>query len=141
MYEVMAYWETAHTPVDQPSHILDYAEIWQAADKIVFSTTLTEPSSERTRIERTFEPDVVRQIKESADANLSVGGPTLAGQAIRAGLVDEFHLFVAPAVVGGGTRFLPDGVRLSLRLEEERGFANGMVYIRYGLIVDATPSV
>jgi dihydrofolate reductase len=131
MYEVMSYWETAHTLADQPAYILDYAEIWRAADKVVFSTTMTEPSTERTRSERTFDREMVRGLKESAHADLSVGGPDLAGQAIRAGLVDEFHLFVAPAVVGAGTRFLPDGVRLSLRLEEERGFAGGMVYLRY----------
>jgi dihydrofolate reductase len=131
MYEVMAYWETAHTVPDQPSEILDYAEIWRAADKVVYSTTLEEASTARTRIEREFDPDAVQRMKADAERDLSIGGPTLAAQAIAAGLVDELHLFVAPVVVGGGTRSLPDGVRWDLDLADERRFRNGVVYLRY----------
>jgi dihydrofolate reductase len=131
MYEVMVYWETAHTVADQPPFIRDYTEIWQAADKIVYSKTLDEVSSARTRIEREFDPEQVRQLKAQAERDLSVGGPDLAAQAIRAGLVDEYHLFVTPIVVGGGTQSLPDGVRLQLELLAERRFANGVVYLRY----------
>jgi dihydrofolate reductase len=130
MYEVMAYWETAHTVPDQPPEILDYAGIWQAADKVVYSTTLEESSTARTRIEREFDPDAVQRMKAGAERNLSIGGPTLAAQAIVAGLVDELHLFVAPVVVGGGTRSLPDGIRRDLELAEERRFGNGVVYLR-----------
>jgi len=131
MYEVMAYWETAHTVPDQPPEILDYAQIWQAADKVVYSTTLEETSSARTRIEREFDPDAVQRMKAGAERDLSIGGPTLAARAIAAGLVDELHLFVAPVVVGGGTRALPDGVRWDLDLADERRFRNGVVYLRY----------
>jgi dihydrofolate reductase len=131
MYEVMAYWETAHTVPDQPPEILDYAEIWRAADKVVYSTTLEEASTARTRIEREFDPDAVQRMKADAERDLSIGGPTLAAQAIAAGLVDELHLFVAPVVVGGGTRSLPDGVRWDLDLADERRFRNGVVYLRY----------
>jgi dihydrofolate reductase len=131
MYEVMVYWETAHTVADQPPFIRDYTEIWQAADKIVYSKTLDEVSSARTRIEREFDPEQVQQLKAQAERDLSVGGPDLAAQAIRAGLVDEYHLFVTPIVVGGGTQSLPDGVRLQLELLAERRFANGVVYLRY----------
>ncbi len=107
MYETMVYWETAHTVADQPTVMQDFAEIWQAADKIVYSTTLETPSSARTRIERDFDPGVIRQMKASAERDITVGGPDLAAQAIRAGLVDECHLFVAPIVVGGGKRSSP----------------------------------
>jgi dihydrofolate reductase len=131
MYEVMVYWETAHTVADQPPFIRDYTEIWQAADKIVYSKTLDEVSSARTRIEREFDPEQVQQLKAQAERDLSVGGPDLAAQAIRAGLVDEYHLFLTPIVVGGGTQSLPDGVRLQLELLAERRFANGVVYLRY----------
>jgi dihydrofolate reductase len=131
MYEVMVYWETAHTVADQPLFIRDYTEIWQAADKIVYSKTLDEASSARTGIEREFDPEQVRQLKAQAERDLSVGGPDLAAQAIRAGLVDEYHLFLTPIVVGGGTQSLPDGVRLQLELLAERRFANGVVYLRY----------
>ena len=131
MYEVMVYWETAHTLVDQPSFIRDYAEIWQGAEKVVFSTTLERAASARTRIERTFDPDAIRRMKVTAGAEISVGGPDLAAQAIAAGLVDEIHLFVAPVVVGGGTASLPDGVRLALELRDERRFGNGTVHLHY----------
>jgi len=131
MYEVMAYWETADTAADQPPVIRDFAEIWQAADKIVFSRTLEQASSSRTRIERDFDPEAVRQLKASAERDLTVGGPELAAQAIEAGLVDEFQLFFTPVVVGGGKQALPDGVRLRLELLDERRFGNGVVYLRY----------
>jgi dihydrofolate reductase len=119
MYEVMVYWETAHTLADQPPVVLDFAEIWQAADKIVYSRTLETVSSARTRIERDFVRDI------------TVGGPDLGAQAIRAGLVDEYHLFVTPVVVGGGKQSLPDDVRLELELLDERRFGNGVVHLRY----------
>jgi dihydrofolate reductase len=132
LYEVMVYWETAHTRAGQPPYIQDFAEIWQAADKIVYSRTLEAVSSARTRIERDLDPEAVRQLKASAERDILVGGPELAAQAIRAGLVDEHHLFVAPVVVGGGKQFLPDNVRLVLELLDERRFGNGMVHLRYG---------
>jgi dihydrofolate reductase len=131
MYEVMAYWETADAVADQPPVVQDFAEIWQAADKIVYSKTLATVSAARTRIEREFDPDAVRQLKAAAGRDISVGGPELAAQAIEAGLVDEFHLFVSPIVVGGGKRSLQDGLRMTLDLLEERRFGNGMVYLRY----------
>ena len=128
LYEVMVAWETI---TDEQPFIKDYAEIWRAADKIVFTRTLETVSSERTRIERSFDPEAVQEMKTAADKDISVGGPTLAAQAIRAGLVDEIGLFLAPVVVGGGTRALPDGVRLPLELLDERRFGNGTVYLRY----------
>jgi dihydrofolate reductase len=131
MYEVMVYWETAHTLADQPPIIRDFTEIWQAADKIVYSRTLETAASAKTRIERDFDPETVRRLKASADRNLTVGGPDLAAQAIRAGLVDEFQLLVAPVVVGGGQRALPDEVRLKLQLLDERRFGSGVVYLNY----------
>ena len=130
MYEVMVYWETI-TLADQPPFIQDFAEIWQAADKIVYSKTLETASSARTRIERHFDPEAVRQMKAAAGSDITVGGPELAAQAIEAGLVDECHLFVAPIVVGGGKQFLPNRVRLKLELLDERGFGNGMVHLHY----------
>lgn len=131
MYETMAYWETAHLEPDQPPEGLQYAADWQAAEKVVYSTTLAEPRSARTRIERTFDPAAVRRLKEASTSDLTVDGPTLAAQAIRAGLVDEYHLFVTTSVVGQGLRFWPDDVRLDLELVEHRTFANGMAYLRY----------
>jgi dihydrofolate reductase len=131
MYEVMRYWETVPTSDDQPAVTRDYAEIWQAAEKVVYSTTLEEVSSARTRIERSFDPDAVRQLKASAERDISVGGPDLAAQAIKAGLVDEFHLFLTPVLVGGGNHFLPGGVRVNLELKDERRFENGVVHLHY----------
>jgi dihydrofolate reductase len=129
IYQVMAVWETDHTLADQSPVMRDFAQIWQAADKIVYSRTLETVSSARTRIERDFDPGAVRQMKAAHD--LSVGGPDLAAQAIRAGLVDEWHVFVAPIVVGGGTRFFPNDVRLKLELLDQRRFAGGMVHLHY----------
>ena len=131
MYETMVYWETAHTLGGQAPVEQDFADIWQAADKVVYSRTLKAASSARTRIERQFDPDTVRQMKAAAPRDMSVGGPDLAAQAIKAGLVDEHHLFVTPIVVGGGKRWLPGDVRLELELLDERRFANGVVYLHY----------
>ncbi len=127
----MVDWETAHTLADQPPFMQDFAEIWQAADKIVYSKTLETVSSAKTRIERDFDPEAVRQLKVSAGRDTTVGGPDLAAQAIRAGLVDECHLLVAPIVVGGGKRAFPNNVRLKLELLDERRFGNGVVHLRY----------
>jgi dihydrofolate reductase len=131
MYETMVFWETAHLDPKAPPYIVRYARDWQAAEKIVFSTTLESVSSAKTRIERTFEPDVVRTLKAESDHDISVDGPTLAARAIAAGLVDEYHLFVTTSVVGGGKRFFPDGVRLDLDLVEQRAFDSGLIYARY----------
>jgi len=130
MYEVLVAWETLSLE-DQPSFIRDYAEIWRSADKVVYSSTLEAVSSARTRIERSFEPEIVREMKATADRDLWIGGPNLAAQALRAGLVDEVSLFLAPVIVGGGTPALPDGVRVDLELMDERRFDNGFVYVRY----------
>jgi dihydrofolate reductase len=130
LYEVMVAWETM--PLGgQPAYIADFAEVWRAADKIVYSSTLGAARSARTRIERDFDAAAVRALKASAGGDLTVGGPALAAQAFRAGLVDEVQLFVAPVVVGGGKQSLPDGVRLTLELGDERRFDNGMVFLRY----------
>jgi dihydrofolate reductase len=131
MYEVMVYWEYAHTVAGQARFIQDYAEIWQAADKIVYSKALETVSSARTRIERDFNPETVRQLKEQAVRDLSVGGPDLAAQAIKAGLVDEYHLFVTPVLVGGGKQALPNNVRVKLGLLDEHRFGNGVVHLHY----------
>ena len=131
MYEVMRYWETADTVPDQPAHMVDFARVWQDADKVVYSRTLEEPSTARTRVERDFDPDAVRRLKAAADRDLTVGGPALAAQALAAGLVDECHVFLAPILVGGGTRAFPDKLRVPLELLEERRFGNGTVYVRY----------
>ena len=131
MYETMLYWETARTVPGQPSVVRDFTGIWQAADKIVFSTTLESVSSARTRIERNFDPGMVRQLKSAAEHDMRVGGADLAGQAIKAGLVDELQLFLVPIVVGGGKRALPDGVRSDLELLDTQRFASGAVYLRY----------
>ncbi|HKF89007.1 MAG TPA: dihydrofolate reductase family protein [Propionibacteriaceae bacterium] len=131
MYETMVYWQTAHTRPESSPVELDYAEIWQAADKIMYSRTMTDVSSARTRIEREFDPDSVRRLKESAGRDLSVGGAELAAQAIKDGVVEEYHLFVNPVVVGGGTSTLPDNVRLDLELLEEHRFSSGVVHLHY----------
>jgi riboflavin biosynthesis pyrimidine reductase len=127
MYEVMRVWEDLDTP-DQPPHMREFARLWQAAEKVVYSTTLDAVSTARTRLEREFDPQAVRAMEGRA----SIGGPHLAEHAIRAGVVDEWHLFVAPAIVGGGTRAVPDGVRLDLELVDERCFDDsGFTYLRY----------
>jgi dihydrofolate reductase len=131
MYETMVFWETAHTLADQATFVQDYARIWQAANKVVYSTTLETVSSAKTRIERDFDPESVRQLKASAGTDISVGGAELAARAIRAGLVDEYHWFVSPVVVGGGKPFLPSDVRGKLELLDERRFGNGVVHLQY----------
>jgi dihydrofolate reductase len=132
MYEVLAAWETMNTE-DEPPVVQDYAQLWRATDKVVYSRTLETVSSARTRIEREFDPEAVRELKASSGRDISVGGPELAAQALREGLVDELHLFVSPVVVGGGNPSLPDDVRLDLELLDERRFGNGVVYLRYGV--------
>jgi dihydrofolate reductase len=131
MYDVMRYWETARVSGDEAAVARDYAKIWQAADKVVYSRTLASASSARTRIEKAFDAAAVRRMKAAATRDLSIGGPELAAQAIRDGLVDEIHLFLVPILVGGGTRALPDHVRVKLQLLDERRFAGGVVYLQY----------
>ncbi len=140
MYEVMVAWETVLTGPDQPLVIRDFAAIWRAAEKVVYSATLETASSTRTRIEREFDPEAIRRMKATADRDITVGGPGLAGHAIRAGLVDELHLFLMPVVVGGGTRSLPDDVRLQLELLDERRFGNGVVHLHYRAPAGAGPT-
>jgi dihydrofolate reductase len=129
MYDVMVYWESI-AATDSPIEA-DYAEIWRAAEKVVYSTTLEAPSSRRTRVEREFRTDEVRRLVESADRDVSIAGPHLAARALSDGLVDEVALFLVPAIVGGGNRALPDGVRAGLRLTDEHRFEDGTVYLRY----------
>jgi dihydrofolate reductase len=131
MYEVMVFWEAAHTFADQRPVMQDFARIWRAADKVVYSRTLESVSSARTRLERDFAPEAIRRMKASADRDISVGGAELAGQAIEAGLVDECHLLLTPIVVGGGKQALPSGVRVELELLDERRFGNGVVHLHY----------
>jgi dihydrofolate reductase len=131
MYQTMLYWETAHTVPDQPPSVREFTGIWQAADKIVFSKTIESVPTARTWIERDFDPDVVRQLKSAAKQDLTVGGADLAGQAIKAGLVDELQLFLVPVIVGGGKQALSSGVRSDLELLDTRRFACGAVYLRY----------
>ena len=131
MYETMVFWETVDAQTDVPPYIVQYADGWKAAEKIVYSSTLETVSSAKTRVERTFDPDAIRRLKAESDHDLSVDGPNLAAQAIAAGLVDEYHLFITSSVVGGGTRFFPDGVRLDLDLFAQRAFDNGLIYAGY----------
>lgn len=135
MYETMRYWETAHTVPDRRPVSLDFARIWQGADKIVYSTTLQAATTARTSVERDFDPDRVRKLKAAADQDLTIGGAHLAAQAIAAGLVDEYQLFVVPVVVGGGIRALPGQVRLNLTLAQERRFGSGFVYLCYRAVL------
>ena len=130
MYEVMIAWETLDL-AGEPPVIQDFAEIWRAADKIVFSRTLDSVSSTKTQLEREFDPEVVLRLKEEAGHDLAVAGPDLAGQAIKAGLVDEYQLFLAPVVVGGGKQMLPEDVRVELELFDERRFDDGFVFLGY----------
>ena len=130
MYETMAAWETLGS-AGEPIVVSEFGELWRGADKIVYSTTLESVSTARTRIERRFDPDVVRQLKAAAARDLAIGGAALASAAFAACLVDELHLFLVPVVVGGGKQALPKGVRLQLEQEEERSFSSGVVYLRY----------
>jgi dihydrofolate reductase len=129
MYETMAVWETLQ---DAAPAMRDFAQIWRAAEKVVYSRTLDATTTPKTRLEREFAPEAVRQLKTASERDLSIGGPTIAAEAIRAGLVDECRLYLTPIVVGGGTRALPDGVHWPLALLDERRFAGGVVYLRYG---------
>jgi dihydrofolate reductase len=131
MYQTMVDWETIRTDADQAPLMRDFAEIWRAADKVVYSRTLETVSSARTRIEPDFDPEAIRGMKASAGADITVGGPELAGHAIKAGLVDELQLFLTPILVGGGTASLPDNVRVRLELLDERRFGNGVAFLRY----------
>ena len=131
MYETMRFWEDPPELGSQPAHIQDYAAIWQAAEKVVYSRTLHAASTARTRIEPEFDADAARRLKAESGGAVSVGGPELAAQAIAAGLVDEYQLLFVPVIVGGGKRALPDGVRADLELADERRFENGTVYLRY----------
>jgi dihydrofolate reductase len=130
MYEVMVSWETMDT-VGEPAAMQDFAELWRAAEKVVFSRTLDAVSSERTRIERDFDPAAVRQMKERAERDLTVSGPTLAAAAFDAGLVDECHLFLNPVSVGGGNPALPSHARVDLDLVDVRRFAGGVVHLHH----------
>jgi dihydrofolate reductase len=131
MYEVMRAWETPDALPDATPAMLEFADVWRAADKVVYSRTLETVTTQRTRLEREFDVDAVRALKASAERDLTVAGPELAAHAFRAGLVDEYQLFAAPVLVGGGTRAVPDGVRMQLELAEQRRFDAGFVYLRY----------
>ena len=133
MYETMLFWETVRSGDDQSPVLRDYAEIWRAAEKVVYSRTLQTGSSARTRFKRDFDPAAIRELKQGSGRDISVGGAELAGEALAAGLVDECHLFLVPIVVGGGKRALPDKVPLRLELLDERSFESGAVYLRYGI--------
>jgi dihydrofolate reductase len=130
MYETMVFWETA-TGADEGPVFRDYAEIWRAAEKVVYSRQLPSVSSTRTRLEREFAPDAIRRLTESSETDIAVGGAELAGQALGAGLVQECHLFLCPVVVGGGKRALPEDVRARLELLDQRRFENGVLHLHY----------
>ena len=137
MYETMAYWDTPEASAPgQPQEVRDYTEIWRAADKIVYSRTLAKASTARTRIEKEFDPEAVRRMKETSSSDISVGGPELAAQALEAGLVDELSLILTPVVVGGGKRALPDGFRRNLELVGERRFGGGAVHLHYRISLE-----
>ena len=131
MYEVLVAWESPDIEIGEPPIIADFASIWRGADKIVYSRSLETVSSARTRIEREFDPEAIRELKATADRDISIGGPDLAAQALGAGLVDEIHLFLNPIIVGGGNAALPDDIRVPLELLDEHRFANGVVYLGY----------
>jgi dihydrofolate reductase len=133
MYETMVYWEDPPGVAEEPAVVRDFAELWQAADKVVYSTTLAEVGGAKTRIERAFDPDAVRRLKAASERDLTVGGAELAARAIEAGLVDEYQLFLVPVLVGAGKRAFPDEPsRRELDLLDERRFSGGTVYVRYG---------
>jgi len=134
MYETMRYWETAHTLAGEPPVGLDYARIWQAADKVVYSRSLEDVSTARTRLERDFDPVAVREMKARSERDITVGGAELAAEAIGTGLVDEIHLIISPVLVGGGKKALSSPVRLQLELLDERRFGSGVVLLRYRVV-------
>jgi dihydrofolate reductase len=131
LYETMAVWETDPAFAAESELLADFAAVWQAADKVVYSTTLADVSTERTRLERSFDPASVREMKEAASSDFMIGGADIAGEALRAGLVDECQLLVRPVLVGGGKPFLPGGTRVDLELLDERRIGNGVVHLRY----------
>lgn len=131
MYEVMAAWDAMGLSDDDPAFIRDFAAMWRGTEKVVYSSTLEEVPSARARVEREFDPDAVRRLKAESERDISIGGPTLAAAAMKAGLVDEYQLFVAPVVVGGGLATFPPGITLDLELVEERRFPNGFAYLDY----------
>lgn len=133
IYETMTGWETEPSLAEQSPGSAEFAAIWQGAEKIVYSTTLTAVSTRRTRIEREFDRTAVEKIKDSSDLDLYVAGPTLAKHAMRLGVVDRLHLIVCPIAVGGGLAILPTDFRLNLRLDSERRYSNGMISLRYGV--------
>ncbi len=133
MYETMRYWDAADEVEGQTPVALDYAAVWQAAEKVVYSTTLEATSSAKTKLEREFDPESVRELKRTAESDITVGGPGLAAQALAMGLVDEVSLFLNPVIVGAGKPALPDGLKLDLELLDERRFANGVLYLRYSV--------
>jgi dihydrofolate reductase len=135
MYDIMAFWDSDDLLIDDSPVTRDFATLWQAAEKIVFSRTLATPTTERTRVEREFDPDMVQRLKASSPTDISIGGPELAGHAIRAGLVDECRLFLHPVIRGVGNRSLPDDTRVRLELLDERRFDSGVVYLRYRVSV------
>src|SRR5690242_8547003 len=134
MYETMSVWETDSSLAAQSDLRADFAEVWKAADKIVYSTTLDAVTTATTRIERRFDPDAVREMKAAAGRDLMVGGPNLAAHAFRAGLVDEYYLFIGPVVLGRGKPSLPSDLHAELELVEERPFDNGVLYVRYRVL-------
>jgi dihydrofolate reductase len=131
MYDTMVFWESVPASGGQPGVTQDFATVWRAAEKIVYSRTLQTVSSARTRIERDFDPEAIQRLKETADSDITIGGAELAGQAIAAGLVDELHVLLAPVLIGGGKRALPDGIRVELDLLDERRFRSGVVHVHY----------
>jgi dihydrofolate reductase len=131
MYETMMFWETVPNLADEHPLMREFAEIWQAADKIVYSKTLETVATRKTQIERNFDPNAIRELKAAAKNDILIGGPNLAAQAFKSGLIDEIHLFLTPIIVGGGKQSLPNNIRIELVLLEERRFGNGMVYLRY----------
>ena len=133
MYEVMSYWESSRATDDESPAMRAFGALWRASDKIVYSATLPAAGTARTQLERDFDPEAIGRLKARASRDLGIGGPTLAASAFAAGLIDECHLILAPVIVGGGTRALPDGVRATLDLLETRHFSSGMVYLRYGV--------
>ena len=131
MYETLAVWETDPSLAAMSDIMRDYAEIWQAMDKIVYSRTLPAALTARTRIEREFNPEAVRRLKQTSERDISIAGSELAGQAFKFGLIDEYQLMLWPVVVGGGKPSLPSNVPVMFKLLEERRFESGMVYLRY----------
>jgi dihydrofolate reductase len=131
MYETLMVWETDPNLAADSPITRDFAEIWQAANKIVYSRTLQAASTRKTQLERNFDPEAIRQLKESVEQDILIGGPELAAHAFQSGLIDDCHLFLIPIIVGGGKHALPDNIRLELELLEERRFSSGVVFLRY----------